>query len=383
MNNGVNTNNNVQNIQGQTSINTQAAVNSTQQQVIENTTTVTAQNQTGQPIIQQPQIVSQPVIQSVEQTQPPKEDTKTIDLSNHPQNILNSTKIDSYQASSTKLNSEENSINKTEEYVPKPEDMKNTNNNDYEEPKVKKRSRLTPFLLLIILGLGGYLFYITKDYQSKMTQMKYNCTPITSYKEEKELDINSTLVQDLYGKVYTNIREDIAQPEWDDNMKLYLAYRQISDHDKYESNCNMFNPSLMEPYTCVESANFVPHAFKKEKLILEWKKLFGEETPLNLTSIKLKNACIGGYEYIESRGEFVEGYCDIQNATSYKMEKSLTKATTYRNTIILKENVKYHPGEKNDLPEYLKNGEYIYTFRLDMNYNYILVSKVYNDKYNN
>ena len=32
-------------------------------------------------------------------------------------------------------------------------------------------------------------------------------------------------------------------------------------------------------------------------------------------------------------------------------------------------------SEKMPLPDYLKSGTYYYTFRLDMNYNYILVSK--------
>ena len=34
-----------------------------------------------------------------------------------------------------------------------------------------------------------------------------------------------------------------------------------------------------------------------------------------------------------------------------------------------------------ELPSYLKNGKYYYTFRLDMNYNFVLVSKTYEDKY--
>lgn len=338
------------------------------------------ENIESQPVMSQP--TEQPQITPIKETPQPIKDDKVIDLSNHPQNIVNDVKIDSYQASSKSLNNIEHPLNQTEEYVPNPDDMDTTENQD-EPVVIKKKSKIAPILLLIILGLGGYLFFTTKNYQNKIAKMKYNCTPVTSYKEEKELDLNSTLVQDLYGKVYTNIKEDIAQPEWDDTMKLYLAYRQISVHDKYNSNCNMFNPSLMEPYTCDDSTDFIPKAFKSDKLVLEWKKLFGEETPINLGNIKLKYACIGGYEYIPERGEYVEGFCDVQNATSYKMEKSLTKATSYRNTIVLTENVKYHPGEKMDLPEYLKSGEYIYTFRLDMNYNYVLISRVYNDKYNN
>ena len=82
--------------------------------------------------------------------------------------------------------------------------MDTTENQD-EPVVIKKKSKIAPILLLIILGLGGYLFFTTKNYQNKIAKMKYNCTPVTSYKEEKELDLNSTLVQDLYGKVYTNI----------------------------------------------------------------------------------------------------------------------------------------------------------------------------------
>lgn len=245
----------------------------------------------------------------------------------------------------------------------------------------KKKSKLVPFLLLIIIGLGGYLLFVTKDYRNQIDKMKYNCTPITSYKEEKEIDINSTIVQDLYKKVRTSIREDVAQPTWDDNMKLYLAYRQITEHDKYDSNCNMFDSSRMEPYTCVESSTFIPKAFKASLLQLELKKLFGEDNFIQLNNIKLVNACIGGYQYIPERGEYVQGVCNTQTATSFKVDKQLSKAISYRNTIILTENVKYHANERMILPDYLKSGEYIYTFRLDMNYNYVLISKTYNDKY--
>ena len=387
MNNGVNNQNTNVNQNNATNI------NNSNKPVITTVQTNQIPNQTitQNPTAQQPTIVQQttqpiaptPTIPQSSQTATPVNEKKEIDLSNHPQNIINDNRDDSYKASQTTLNSIENPTNQTEEYIPNPDDMTSTDNYKEEEPPTRKKSKLTPILILIILGLAGYLLYTTKNYQNIITKMKYNCTPVTSYKEEKELDLNSTLVKDLYAKVYTNIKEDLAQPEWNNTMKLYLAYRQISDHDKYNSNCNMFNSSLMEPYTCVDSNEFTPKAFKSEKLELEWKKLFGEETPITLGNIKLDYACIGGYEYIPERGEYVEGYCDVQKATSFKMDKKLTKATTYRNTIILTENVKYHPGENMDLPEYLKSGEYIYTFRLDMNYNYVLISKVYNDKYNN
>ncbi len=246
----------------------------------------------------------------------------------------------------------------------------------------KKKTSFTPILLLIIIGLIGYIVVTTKTYTSRIDNLSYNCTPVTSSKEDKELDLKSTLVTDLYSKVATNIREDLAQPEFNDNMKLYLAYRQIPDHAKYDSNCNLFSNTAMEPYTCEVSTRFKPRAFDEDTLRLEIKKLFGENTNIPLANIRLgSNSCIGGFQYIPSRGQFVEGLCEQKTATSYKVNKKLIKATSNRNTIILTEEVKYIIDDSGQIPESLKSGLYYYTFRLDMNYNYIFISKTFKEKY--
>lgn len=258
-----------------------------------------------------------------------------------------------------------------------------TTNNTSQNVEIKKKRGhgFTLFLLFIIICLGGFCFFLHKNYQNYIQQLKFNCTPVSSYDEDKELELDSTLVQSLYKKVLTTIKEDYAQPEWNDTMKLYLAYRQILDKDKYDSNCNMFDDSKMEPYVCQESNEFTPKAFKSSSLILEYKKLFGEDSQINLNNIKLVNSCIGGYQYISERDEFVQGLCSEQTAISYKVDKKLVKAVTNGNTIILTEEVKYHGNERMELPDYLKSGNYIYTFRLDVNYNYVLVSKLYDSKY--
>lgn len=247
-------------------------------------------------------------------------------------------------------------------------------------PVKKKKSSISILLLFIILGLIGYIIYTNKNYTNTINNIKNNCTPISAG-EEKELDINSTLVQDLYSKVQTNIKEDIANPEFNDNLKLYLAYRQILEKNKYESNCNLFKDTNMEPYTCTVTNNFTPKAFKEELLIRELKKLFGENNTIQLDNIQLGNSCIVGYQYIKERGEYVEGYCNKKMATSFKVTKDIIKATSTQNSIIITENVKYHPTEGQDVPEYLKSGTYKYEFKLDMNYNYILVNKTFENKY--
>ena len=256
-----------------------------------------------------------------------------------------------------------------------------------EEKKEKKKNKnssssspLTVLFFLIAVGLGFYVFYSSNLYKTNLDNLKHNCTPVNSSKEDKQLALDSTIVVELYNKVRTSIREDYAQPDFDDTMKLYLAFRQIPSDKFYSSNCNMFKDTLMEPYKC-DPKKFVPQAFKEEDLIHELKVLFGEETNIPLGNVKLRNNCIGGYAYIKERGEFVEGKCDANNAVSFSVDKKLTDAYTNRNTIVLVEEVKYKESEKMPLPDYLKSGTYYYTFRLDMNFNYVLIDKTYDSKY--
>lgn len=248
--------------------------------------------------------------------------------------------------------------------------------------KEKKGISTMQFLLIIIVVLLGFYTYTsTVKHKEKVLNLIDNCSPVNS-EEEIKLDVDSTLVRSLYKKVETNIREDMAQPEFNDNMKLYLAYRQILEKDKYESNCNLFTNVTMEPFTCVEKDDDKPLAFKEKALILEWKKLYGEinDKDIPLGNIQLGSSCIGGYAYIAQRGEFVEGKCSSQNAISFSVDKELKEATSTGSKIVLKEEVKYRGSENYDVPASLKSGYYYYTFRLDTNYNYVLISKTHEYK---
>lgn len=241
--------------------------------------------------------------------------------------------------------------------------------------------KLLIFPIIIIIILIIFIIYLVLSNNRNLQELRFECSPINFSSEEKKIDINSTIVQELYSKVKTNIREDIAQPEWNDQMKIYLAYRQIIEDEKYDSNCNLFDSNKMEPYTCFESSTFKPLAFTADTLRRKWKLLYGEDTDMPLINIKLENSCIGGYEYIPKRDEFVQGYCEYHAAPLIKVNKKLVEASVIRNTLILKEEVRYIENEKINLPSYLVSGDYYYTFRLDMNYNYVFISKKYNDKY--
>ena len=245
--------------------------------------------------------------------------------------------------------------------------------------KAKKNS--IPIIILLLLLWGFSIYYLTTNNNKTINELKYNCTPITASKEEIKLDINSTLVQSLYNKFATTIREDLAQPYFNDEWKLYMAYRQILETDKYDSNCNLFNQTAMEPYRCQVNNYFTPKAFKEETILQKMKELYGENISIPLRNIQLGNTCVIGYQYIKERGEFVEGQCSQKEATSFKVDKKLTEAISTRNTIILTEEVKYIETEGLTLPNYLISGIYHYTFRLDLNYNYVLINKSFEPKY--
>lgn len=264
--------------------------------------------------------------------------------------------------------------NSTTEQVQTPQPIVEPPKQVEEKPK-KKKNTLARFFFLIILIMGaaiGYLFY---SYKNTLIKLGEVCTPVSTNKESKNLNLNSTIVQDLYSKVKTNIREDLAESSLNDTMKLYLAFKQIPKSKFYESNCNLFDISSMIPYTCSTSTNFIPLAFKEEALIVEYKKLFGENQKFTLDNIQIGKNCIVGYQYIKERGEYVQGQCNENVTTTYKVKKDLIEATSFDATIILREQVKYSSSEGMSLPEHLRNGIYKYTFKLDTNYNYALISK--------
>lgn len=238
-----------------------------------------------------------------------------------------------------------------------------------------KGKKFANFLLkaaiLCFLLYFGYTKY-TKD----INDVKEKCTPIST-SEKKELDLNSTIVVDLYSKVATNIREDVASNNTlDDTLKLYLAYRQIPVNEIYESNCNKYSAN-MPSYECKDNQGYQITAFKKASIDLQLKKLFGTDHNIEYNNIQLGINCIGGYQYIPERDEFVRGTCTQLTTTTFKATKKLISATSEGPIITLKESTKYYGSENKKLPDTLQSGTYTYTFKLDPNYNYIYIDKTF------
>lgn len=239
-------------------------------------------------------------------------------------------------------------------------------------PKKKKRGfKIFIFLLvLLVLGMGAYIIY---DYMKDLKRGECSLL-VASDNSLRELDINSSIVEELYDKVKTNIREDVAYNTFDDTLKLYLAYRQIPISDFYDSNCNLYNSNEMSNFTCSDASSFVPKAFKVETLEREVKKLFGDDVSIPNQNIVLGTSCYGGYQYIPERGEYVQGYCSEVPITTYNVDKELISATVQGDTITLKEKVRYYSAN-GIATDRLQNGIYVYTFKLDNSYHYAYVNR--------
>ena len=263
------------------------------------------------------------------------------------------------------------------EEEPKQEEQKQETQ---EESKPKRRLSLSPLFLIIIIGLIGALVYVNNDKTNTINQLKYENIVIDTNNQKVELDKNSTIVQDLYNNVATTVKEDIANPNLDDEMKRYLAYRQITANKMYESHCNLFDQNKIYNYTC-DNKTFKPRTFKEETLQVEIKKMFGENSRVEMGNIQLGRHCIGGFEYIPERGEFVEGQCLENTAVTIDVKKEITAAYRINDEIYIEEETRYISGNKGDIPEILKDGIYTYTFKLDTNLNYAYINKSYRTKY--
>ena len=240
----------------------------------------------------------------------------------------------------------------------------------------KVKNKAVPFLLLVILLFGGAAYLQYTENQKLINYYKYEFSPITSTKETK-LDINSPLVQQLYSNVRTTGNEDYANYQFNDDLKRYLAYRFLSNKNlNYKSNCNGFDPNKTIYYSCNDN-EFNPISFKASDLDVALVTLFGANHGISHDTIQLGKECIGGFQYIEERKEYVQGLCTRNTTNLVNVDKELVSAKSTGSHIYLEEKVRYYPSDNSELPSYLISGNYKYSFRLDENYNYIYTNREY------
>ena len=245
---------------------------------------------------------------------------------------------------------------------------------------IKKPNVLARLFFITSIILIAYIVYTNSVHKNQIAQITQNYSPVST-KEKTELDLERNIVKTLYSKVKTNVLEDYLMPTLTEDTKRYLAFRQLNNIEMIDdSNCNKFDNYAMPGYTCGTSKDFSPKAFHKDDLEKEYKNLFGKNASFYHKSIQPGEVCYIGYQYIEARDQYVEGECDQLFTTKYTAKKELEKATTEDSTIKIYEKVRYYSEKGINLPDTLKNGTYIYTFKLDPDYNYIYVSKELEDK---
>ena len=130
--------------------------------------------------------------------------------------------------------------------------------NEKKEPSIvykKVSNKATPLLLIVILLLAGACFYWYKTDASRRDYYENHYSPINSG-DTIELELDSPLVTQLYTMVRTTATEDFGNPNFDNNLKRYLAYRNLSHNSFYESNCNLFDNSMVN-FACFEDDSFI------------------------------------------------------------------------------------------------------------------------------
>ena len=259
--------------------------------------------------------------------------------------------------------------------------VQNNQNQVVQQPVVKPKKKSHGgiiFLIFLILVLAGGCYYFYDQNLKTKAYYENKYSPVNSDKEA-ELELNSTIVVDLYNKFKTSVKEDFFAVDFNSNdMKLYMALRNVSYKDYLDSNCNMFDDNEMQYFTCPKT-DFIPTAVDEEIVLEELKVLYGDNNNVQLKDVQLGKSCYGGYQYIKGRKQFVQGYCNGSNVCLIDAEKELTKAVSNNSELKLYEKVRYF-STSTTVPNYLKTGTYIYNFRLDNNYNYVLVSKDYSEE---
>ncbi len=243
-------------------------------------------------------------------------------------------------------------------------------------PQKKKSHTGLILSLFIIICLGGACFFLYQKWMETEDYYLNYYSPINS-KTETKLDLESPVIVDLYNKFKTDESEDYFGKDINQNdMKLYLALRNVSYNYYLDSNCNKYDNTKMQSFNCPN--NYTTKAIDENIVKEELIKLYGENHDIQLNDVTLGNSCYGGYQYIQERKQFVLGRCIGNVQSRIKTEKKLLEATTTDTNIVIKEKVRYY-STSIDVPDYLKDGTYIYKFRLDNNYNYIFVSKEYSE----
>ena len=275
------------------------------------------------------------------------------------------------------------------------------------EEKKQGKGLVVALVLFILTTLAtcGYIVYdkvLTKDNVSKEVN--------TKKEENKELDINSRLVQDLYNNVSTVEMNGTCRygyyttdnfyvknnSEEDMNTKMHLLGRQLSREgmENILPESQQIEKEIKEPHKAEDGTEIFMYyhlpnnwcnGYRRDYIDKMYKKLFGKDAKLD-TSLKIPmdtyNAEV--YIYNEKLGKYIlyqgegGGTCGPQT-----VDVSISKAVLKGNTLKIYEEEKIVVSEEsivNDKKyrkgDLLSEDKFVYTFKLEDDGMYSFVSRV-------
>lgn len=270
-----------------------------------------------------------------------------------------------------------------------------------EKKKGKGLICLVIILILMVLGLGGYILYdkgiILKEKEEPKVEKKE-----VKKETKEELDIDSRLVQHLYSMVSQDFENNIGNAlfNWEFNINNTNA---ASDSDEYTYNgknglVSLVARNLSDEYTINIDEKEMPKVKGKDRMRFEnmhyfyskgyieniYKQIFGDDAKLD-TSKEIPMDGITCYYLVydqETDNYYPEGIeCGSPATCGQGVKKAkLLKAIKTANEIKLYQNIDYTSGGCIDNKEETNNYNYIYTFKLDNDGMYKFVSRKKEEK---
>lgn len=253
----------------------------------------------------------------------------------------------------------------------------------------KKNNGVVIFLIVVVILLVGYITYISFGKVTNKTEtVTSDKKRIDSDSKNETLDINSSLVQDLYNKVvltgdtyykywFYNDSDNYQVSSASESSKMALVYHNLKKSDfttiqntaDIKKNVTINNRS----YTLQESSStgFIPY----ERVEQTYKELFGSSNTLNKSEpMRVGPYIIEYYIYDESVNGYLYYLTEGSGTTGSFYHGTVTKAERVGDTIVITEKVDF--SENTDGKGTITSTtNYQYTFKL-LNDTYSFISRV-------
>ncbi len=253
----------------------------------------------------------------------------------------------------------------------------------------KKNNGVVIFLIVVVILLVGYITYISFGKVTNKTEtVTSDEKRIDSDSKNETLDINSSLVQDLYNKVvltgdsyykywFYNDSDNYQVSSASESSKMALVYHNLKKSDfttiqntaDIKKNVTINNRS----YTLQESSStgFIPY----ERVEHTYKELFGGSNTLNKSEpMRVGPYIIEYYIYDESVNGYLYYLTEGSGTTGSFYHGTVTKAERVGDTIVITEKVDF--SENTDGKGTITSTtNYQYTFKL-LNDTYSFISRV-------